>query len=255
MMTPAAMRMAMVALAATSISGCGRPSDDTAAASTADIRDNASIAKGAQPPCAPGAALPLTGLCPSEVAALVLSAPGTQAAAPDGCGWTVAEAAVSAGSVLLYRAARCQAGTARLALVPGATTPSFTLAVSPYGDQPDTSEPMAQMHAAADQQAIAQIARRSIDDPAERSRCHTRQADMESWPADALVVDEVPVPEADGIRSACGVLGLDQGAQTFWRISQGVAWFFRLGQESPVVDPGSFTLVKRDGNGHWERAR
>lgn len=68
------------------------------------------------------------------------------------------------------------------------------------------------------------------------------------------MVDEVPAPLADGIRSACGEFGLDEGAQTFWRLAQGTGWYFRLGQESPVIDVGSFTLVKRDPAGKWVQA-
>jgi hypothetical protein len=107
---------------------------------------------------------------------------------------------------------------------------------------------------AANEAALLETARAAVEDPAERARCRLRPAAIEGWPGDALVVDEVPPPPADGVRTACGAYGLDEDSQTFWRLSQGQGWFFQLGQESPVVDPGSFTLVARGRDHRWVRA-
>lgn len=237
------------AFAIAALSACSAKTADNAAAP-----DNAAASLAAPPACAPGGAtLPVTGLCQERAAALLAASPGAQPSAPDGCTWVVNEARVREGA-LLYRAAKCEKGIATLDFVPGGRMPSFELAVSPYGGR-SGRDTVAQVIDGADGKAtILAEARRLIEDPAERARCQVREAKMEDWPADALVVDEVPIPEADGIRSACGELGLDEGAQTFWRVSQGSAWFFRLGQESPVVDAGSFTLVNRDAGGSWVRS-
>ncbi|RYD49651.1 MAG: hypothetical protein EOP60_13390 [Sphingomonadales bacterium] len=236
-------------LAIAALSACSGKAPDNASAPA-----NTTATVATAPGCAPNSAkLPITGLCQEQAAALLLASPGTQPTAPDDCTWVVNEAKVLEGA-LLYRAAKCAEGTATLEFVPGARMASFDLAVSPYGKQ-SGADTIAQVIDGKDGKAIILAeARRLIEDPVERARCQVREAKMEDWPADALVVDEVPIPEADGIRSACGEFGLDEGAQTFWRVSQGSAWFFRLGQETPVVDAASFTLVNRDAAGNWVRS-
>ncbi len=244
-MTFRAISASIFVLAA--LSACnGEATDNTAAAATT----------AAAPACIPGSAtLPITGLCEAQASALLLAPPGAQPAAPDGCTWIVSEAKVLEGA-LLYRAAKCKGGIAKLDFVPGARIASFRMVASPYGpgSKPET---IARMIGGDDPKAaIVAEARQLVEDPAKRARCKLRAADVEGWPSDALVVDEAPAPgpPADGIRAACGEFGLDQGAQTFWRVSQGVGWFFQLGQESPVVDAGSFTLVNRGADGSWVRA-
>lgn len=233
------------------LSACnGKTEGNTAApANVAAAQDSVA------PACAPGSAkLPVTGLCESQAVALLLAAPGAQPAAPEDCTWVVGEAKVLEGA-LLYRTAKCKDGTARLEFVPGARMSSFDLVESPYGPQ-EKPETMARM-IGSDGDVKATIlaeARRLVEDKSEASRCQLRPAKMDGWPEDALVVDEVPIPPADGIRNACGELGLDEGAQTFWRVSQNSGWFFQLGQETPMVDAGSFTLVKRDATGNWVRS-
>lgn len=237
-------------LAIAALSACsGKPTDNAAAPANLTATQEAATTA-----CAPGSTtLPVTGLCDAQASALLLASSGAQPAAPDGCTWEIAEAKVLEGA-LLYRAAKCKEGTAKLEFVPGARMASFDLVASPYGPQPKP-ETIAQMIGGDDPKAtLLAEARRLVEDPAERARCQIRPAAMEGWPADALVVDEVPAPPADGIRSACGEFGLDEGAQTFWRVSQGIAWFFQLGQESPVVDAGSFTIINRGADGKWVRS-
>ncbi|RYE04516.1 MAG: hypothetical protein EOP61_00195 [Sphingomonadales bacterium] len=236
------------ALAISALSGCNAGTGNTTAPTNATASATVAIE------CPPGSStLPVTGLCQEQAAALLLSSPGAQPPAPDDCVWVINEAKVMEGA-LLYRAAKCAAGTARLNFVSGSRMGSFDLAVSPYGEQAG-HDTIAQVIDGEDGKAtILAEARRRVEDPAERARCQVREAKMDGWPADALVVDEVAAPAADGIRSACGEFGLDEGAQTFWRVSQGSAWFFRLGQESPVVDAGSFTLLNRDAGGKWVRS-
>ena len=45
-----------------------------------------------------------------------------------------------------------------------------------------------------------------------------------------------------------------RGTTEFWRLSQGKGWFFRFGEETPIVDAESVTLVKRHAAGKWVRS-
>lgn len=209
------------------------------------------------PACSPRASvLPVTRLCQAQAAALIVAAAGPEAVSADGCEWVVNEAKILDKGALLYRALRCKGGTAQLAFVPGARAASFDLVRSPWGRQ-EGANTVAIMFDAGGQDAkavILEAARRVIDDPAEGARCQVRRLDGDvAAPVDALVVDEVPIPPADGIRSACGGFGYDGGAQTFWRVSQDVAWFFTLGNDAAPVDAESFTLIRRDETGRWVR--
>jgi hypothetical protein len=236
-------------MAAAVASSCDRPP-----AGQPKVKDGEAAAAATKPSaCAPGdARLKTTGLCQAEAAALLLAAPGPAATPPDGCAWTIEEAAMPGGAALLYRGARCQARTTRLSFVPGTPTGRLDIAAWPY--EPAETGTLARIVPAANEAALLETARAAVDDPAERARCRLRPAASEGWPGDALVVDEVPPPPGDGVRAACGRFGLDEDSQTFWRLSQGHGWFFQLGQESPVVDPGSFTLVARNRDGRWVRA-
>lgn len=235
------------------LASCGRQDEASVEQKlSAKERSSAQLVRAdACPSDHPG--LSVAGLCSDKAEALVLAARTDASDAPDGCNWTVRAAALPDNRALLYRAARCGLRTAELRFVPGRVFGSFILSASPYGDVLDGSDVVARMAPASDAGAIIQIVRASIDDPQEARRCHMRPAGLDGWPSDALVADEDPKPTSDGVRTACGPLGLDEGSQTFWRLSQGQAWFFQFGQELPVVDSRSFTLVGRSRQGDWQR--
>lgn len=241
--------LACSALAA--LTGCNQPAGTANATANAAI-GNATAASAPAVACAPGdPKLAVTGLCQAQAAALVF---GTGSAAPDGCGWTVNEAKTPENTAVLYRAAKCKDGTATLSFTVSAQGGSFDLTESPFGKLEGDSQTMVQIADGSSKEAVLDFARKHIDDAKEAARCQLIPvANREDWPKDALVVDEVPTPPADGIRSACGTFGLDEGAQTFWRISQGTGWFFQLGQETPMVDAESFVMIKRDAAGEWVR--
>ena len=253
--------MLCAAVAVVSLSACGQSTktaqntvqtNNVQAASASPTANQAA----ALPACAPGGeTLPVTGLCQERAAALLLSAGGSQEQASDGCTWVVNEAKILDNGALLYRALRCNGRTAKLEFLPGARAASFELAESPWGPQPRRETVAAQFDAGNDANAtILEVARRVIEDPAEKARCQVRRLAIESSPADALVVDEVPAPPEDGVRSACGEFGYDGGAQTYWRVSQGSAWFFTLGNDSAPVDAASFTLLSKGADGQWVRS-
>ncbi len=202
------------------------------------------------------ARLPGTGLCRADAAALIPA--DDQSAPPDGCAWSLNEAALPDATWLLYRAARCDGKTAALAYAPGKPLARLVYALSPMGgDQAKGATLVA--FAPADrrdpQSTILALTRAAITDPADDQGCHVRKADIPGWPTDALVVD-IPADDAakmpqDEIRGACGPLGLDQGSQLYWRIGQGIVWHFDLGQELPEIDPRSLTLIRQDARGEW----
>jgi hypothetical protein len=207
--------------------------------------------------CAPGSpVLAITKLCQQQANALLLSGGGPQEAGPEGCTWVVNEAKMLDGA-LLYRGLRCGNRIAQLEFTPGARAASFDLVASPFGELegPETIAVMIDANRPDPRSAILEAALRVIEDPAERRRCRVRalNGDVAS-PSDALVVDEVPIPRDEEVRSACGQFGFDGGSQAFWRISQKVAWFFTLGNDTPPVDASSFTLIARDGAGQWVRS-
>jgi hypothetical protein len=197
--------------------------------------------------------LAITKLCQEQANALLLSGGGPQEAGPEGCTWVVNEAKLLDGA-LLYRGLRCGNRTAQLEFTPGreprASTSSLRRSASWKVRKPSPS--LSMRTAPTPHSAILEAALRVIEDPAERRRCRVRalNGDVAS-PSDALVVDEVPIPRDEEVRSACGPFGFDGGSQAFWRISQKVAWFFTLGNDTPPVDASSFTLVARDGAGQW----
>jgi hypothetical protein len=246
-------RSAAVLIALFMATGCDRQTDAIEADKPVD-RSTLGLSHVETAPCARSAPkLSLTQLCPEAATALMQIPPGSAAAAPEGCRWTPGEVALSSQEALLYQAARCGSRFAKLAYHPDKPFVRFTLTASPYEEPIDSMDVIARMTPAGSQEDLLRIARGFVGDTDERARCQVRRAEMEGWPKDALVIDEVPAPPADGVRSACGELGLDEDAQTFWRLSQGRAWFFQLGQEVPVVDARSFTLVHKDGNDHWRR--
>jgi hypothetical protein len=255
------LSVSAIALIALSSSGCNRPSGNQAAGTNqanaaAATPAAANQTAAAAPACAPNSVkLPVTGLCQEQAAALLLAAQQPEAAG-DGCSWVVNEVKVLDGGALLYRALRCNGRTATLEFVPSAQMGSFDLGVSPWSAEAsrETVIRMASVEGGDANAKILETARRLIDNPAERARCQVRRLNIESSPTDALVVDEVPAPPEDGVRSACGEFGYDGGAQSFWRVSQGIAWFFRLGNDSPPIDPASVTLLNRSPAGQWVRA-
>jgi hypothetical protein len=201
--------------------------------------------------------LALTKLCQEQANALLLNGGGAQEAAPDGCMWVVNEARMLDRGALLYRALRCKDRIAQLEFTPGARGASFDLTTSPFGDteKPETIATMFDADRPDPKSAILEVALRSAEGLPEQGRCQVRAVgDDMPGPADALVVDETPVPPSDGVRSACGEFGFDGGSQAFWRVSQKNAWFFSLGNDIAPVDAGSFTLINRNQAGQWVRS-
>lgn len=132
-----------------------------------------------------------------------------------------------------------------------------TAAMAPGVSMADSPPPVrVAVNATGDGSAsILAIARGAISNPAEQAGCSVRKADVEYWPADAQVVDvsaaQAAAAAQDGPRSACGEFGYNGDEASYWRVFQGRAWFFQLGQDAAQFDPGSFTLMTKDASGGW----
>ena len=240
-----------------SLGACAQPSGSGNAADAAD-------GPTAPAPCPDdGDRLPVTGLCASRSLAYLNTAGGQSTDLPDGCEWAVQETPFDK-QVLLYRALKCAGKTTKLAYKPGADLAELSYETAGYSD-PDRAmkgSVLVQI-AKADPKdpsgSILKIALPAVPDPAARQKCHIEKAGNEFWPTDALVVDDLTPEEAakvdsDGPRNAnCGHFGMEGDASVFWRVFQGHAWFFQLGQDSWQIDPGSFTLLSKDSRGQWSQ--
>lgn len=239
--------------------GCSddRPAPPAASESAAVVE--AVAAPSGAPACPDdGPRLPGTGLCAGRAVNLLLFDAGERPAAPDGCGWVVNEVEFPGGDYLLYRGLQCGTRRTRLDYAGGAHFADLVLAASAFGGAGPADLPIARMTVADGRpaDAVTALARSAIEDPAEAAGCSARKAGTAGWPADALVVDVAPADAAraprDEIRTACGPFGLAEDDQRFWRVAQGYAWFFELGQEQMEIDPGSFTIVSQNDKGEYE---
>ena len=199
-----------------------------------------------------GPKLPGTGICEAKAASYLQFAGGPRPKAPTGCQWVVNELALPGDEFLLYLAARCGGKTHTLAYSGGAQKAELKF--------DGTGAAIVEIFAADGgdgSAAILRHTRAAMSNPADAAKCAVRPAKIESWPTDAMVVDvsaaEVAKIPKDGPRTACGTYGLDEDSQMFWRAFQGFAWYFNLGQEEPEIDPGSFTVLKKDASGNWVR--
>lgn len=248
--------MLLASLAGLLATGCSGQPADSAATDSADalaVDDGQSCADD-------GPRLPITKLCASRAVNYLNFDEGKRPDAPEGCEWAVNETEMPGDEVLLYLAASCGKKTTKLAFAGGAHYSDLSYETSALSDGPPAEGPLVRIAGAEGdpKQAILALAREAIDNPAEAAKCAVRKADVEGWPADAMVVD-VSAAEAakslkDGPRSACGPFGLDEDSASYWRVFNGFSWFYQLGQDQLEIDPGSFTIMSKDEKGEWGQA-
>jgi hypothetical protein len=68
---------------------------------------------------------------------------------------------------------------------------------------------------------------------------------------DTLAAANHITQDADNNAGALGDYGYGDDAD-LWRVFQGHAWFFRLGQDVPEIDWRSITLIEPNGEGGWQ---
>ena len=208
-----------------------------------------------------GARLPITDICAGRAVNYLNVADGEAPEAPEGCQWVVQETRF-AEDVLLYRAAQCDGKTTRLAYKGGAGLAELAYDTAAYGDPDNVMKGevvvrVTSADATDKTAALLRVARDAIDDPAEKAGCSVRNARIEGWPRDALVVDvsetEAAKAPQDEPRAACGPFGLNEDEASYWRVFQGHSWFYQLGQDVLQIDPGSFTLMRKGPDGQWSQ--
>lgn len=208
-----------------------------------------------------GPRFPVTGVCTGRASnyfdpALAPAEAASLGADAKDCSWAVNETALGPDEAILYRALSCKGVTARLEYAGGAHSASLTLATSAFGANPGAELVRVFTADPADPQAALRglIAAAPA---AERARCEVQPAARADWPKDALVIGYKKAfasAVSDGVVHVCGPYGLDTGAQTYWRIQQGYAWFFTLGQDVAEIDPAAITLFRKGADGAWAPA-
>ena len=203
-----------------------------------------------------GPRLPETGVCQGRALAY-LDDPkgGREPSLPEGCTWTVNETMLPGDEALLYRAATCKGVTTKLGYSGGAHNASIfyeksavfgasakdEAVLSLFGTDPDPQGAL--------KQAISELPM------SERAKCEIRPAGIDGWPSDALEIAPTKAARAkmpkDEPITACGKFGLNEDETRYWRIKQGFAWFFKLGQEEPDFDPASMTVIAKNAEGGW----
>jgi hypothetical protein len=236
----------VVAAAALSLAACVPSGTDTADPETAEsgCRDE-------------GAPLAGTGLCQSVATAMLAMPPeGAQAETfPEGCEAVVNEVMLPGDEALLYRAARCNGTTTQLAFAGGAQSAEISIETLAFDPAAEPGQVVIRLFGTEPNPQGALTAAIAALPAAEQGQCEIRAAGIEGWPADALVIAPTAaararMPQNEPIQ-ACGPLGLDEDSTRYWRVAQGYAWFFDLGQESQGFDPASLTRVRRDADGAW----
>jgi hypothetical protein len=195
---------------------------------------------GSSQQAAPAAAAPASPL---------VFAGGKRPNPPAGCEWVLKSVAMPGDEFLLYLAAQCKGKTRELQYSGGAHRAELKF----EENQPAVVE-IRGAEPGQGKQAVEGHVRGTLN-KAEAARCFVRPARNEFFPADALVVDvsdaEAAKAPKNEPRSACGNYGMDEDSQSFWRVFQGYAWYFNLGQDEPEIDPGSLTLARKDAAGKW----
>lgn len=240
------MRLLCVAIALALLAGCG----PTAERSATGVEDAQSAA------CADGGVrLTGTGLCQSEASALLVSDPNVRTPELEGCTWSVKELMLPGDEALLYRAARCGEVETALAFAGGARRAEISyessavhgdaargrVVVALYGTDPDPQGALTAAIAALPHQ--------------DQGSCQIVAAGREGWPTDALLIAPSTLARTRLFEGrpvvACGPLGIDETKVSYWRVRQGFAWFFDLGNRDPDVDAGNMAIFTRGADGAW----
>lgn len=202
-----------------------------------------------------GPRLPGTGLCQRTAMILLEHAEGARAPTlPEGCTMSVNETMMIGDEALIYAAAKCGETTTKLAFSAGAHAASITYETSATGVGRKDTEVVRLFGVDPDPQGALKEQLEALP-AAERATCAIQPAGVEGWPADAVIIAPTPAARArmshDGPIAACGPMGLDEDTQRYWRIRQGQAWFFELGQEDLDFDPATMTIIEKGADGSW----
>jgi hypothetical protein len=258
----APVRRAWLLFAAASLAtlaACQKPAEEPVA-----VKPAATEAAAAQPPCADdGPRFPISKLCVGRSINYLNQDLKLITETPDGCSWTMQETAFplpDGDGVLLFRALSCKGVTTQLEFSAGAHSAALSYVASAlYPDAKDNTTPPVRIFGGPgqDPKAAIEALKAGIENKAERASCVLEPAGIDGWPMDALVIRPNAKARAKAAKdeplAACGEFGVDEDSQTFWRVSQGYAWYFMLGQDTMDIDPSSLTLMRKGADGSWSQ--
>lgn len=236
------MRALIMAVSLTLLLGCGS-GEQTASPAEANA-------------CADGGArLAVTGLCQEEALALLPLDPNARSPELEGCTWGVGETELPLDEALLYRTATCNGVTTKLGFAGGAQSAEISYETSALSGPDAAGEVFVRLFGTDPDPQGALTAAIAELPAAERRTCEIRAAGIEGWPADALVIAPTAaararMPQNEPI-AACGPFGLNEDEANFWRVRQGYAAFYTLGQEQLDFDAHTMQFVVRGEDGRW----
>lgn len=207
-----------------------------------------------------GPRLPITGICAGRAVAYfdpeaAPAEPADIGAIGKDCTWVVNEMSMGIeDEALIYRALSCNGVTTKLSYAGGARSAALQLETSALGATPGAE--LVRIFTSDPKDPQASIRFLIADAPAaQRPKCEVQPANQPSWPKDALVIGYKAAFQRelkkDEPNAVCGSFGLDQDSQSFWRIQQGYAWFFQLGQDAAEIDPAAIKLFRKGADGAW----
>lgn len=249
------MRSIVAAGACVLLVGCGQPqttapTEETSASQTVDT--------GAAPDtCADGGTkLSGTGLCQDEARALIVLDPEVRSPELADCQWAAEETMLPGDEALLYLAATCQGAATKLAFAGGAERAEIAYEGSALFGEAAAGRAVIYLYGTdPDPQGALKAAIAALPE-GERETCEIRPAGREGWPSDALVIAPNEAVRAglpqDQPVVACGPLGVDETKVRYWRVRQGFAWFFDLGDRDPDFDAGNMTVIAKGADGAWQ---
>ncbi len=201
-----------------------------------------------------GPRLEATGLCQAEADALIGADPNVRTPELEGCTWSVKEVAV-ADEVILYRAAACNGVDTRLDFAGGARRAELSYASSAVYGESGTGRVVVALYGVDPDPQGALKAAIAEAPAADRGACQIVAAEREGWPADALILAPSAAEQEKRFKGrpvvACGPLGVDETKVSYWRVRQGFAWFFDLGDRESDIDAGNMLVVTRGADGTW----
>jgi hypothetical protein len=196
-----------------------------------------------------------TGLCQDEAKSFLVLNPQIRTPELPDCTWVVGETMMPVDEALLYYTAVCKGVETKLGFSGGAKSAEIAYERSAlFGDAAKGRVIIRLFGTDPDPQGALKAAIAEAPE-AERATCEIRPANYEGWPPDALLI--APNAEAraeypkDEPLAACGPMGIDEDQTTYWRIRQGYAWWFDLGQEDPDFDAGNMTIIVKGADGVW----
>jgi hypothetical protein len=199
--------------------------------------------------------MPETGLCQNEANALLVADPNVRAPELENCTWSVKEIMLPGEEALLYRAATCGGVETTLAYAGGSHRAEISYESSAvYGDAARGRVVVALYGADPNPQGAlnAAIGALSVND---QGACQIVPAEREGWPTDALLIAPSAVAREGLLEGrpviACGPQGIDSTQTRYWRVRQGFAWFFDLGDRDPDFDAGNMAIFTRGEDGLW----